>query len=140
MNMLENIPLQSVEAIIVNKSPDPMFGARGAAGSIRIQTRKGVNVYDDNESSLLKEIIVRGYSAAVKFYTPKYNAEPSDPRYISYAAIHWVPDIMTDSTGKAAFKFYLPTEIKEIKIRAEGIDNGGKLLFYNRKLSISDSK
>ena len=108
-----------------------------AGGSINIRTRKTTEgLVDPAESSVIKEIFVRGYSNPARYYTPKYNVEPSHPQYVQFASVHWEPEIVTDSSGKGSFLFMLPAGSGEVSIRAEGIGENGVVLFYEKKLLV----
>ena len=89
MNMLNHLTVEQVEAIAVNKWGNPRLGAKGAGGSIAIKTRKTTeDLIDKAESTVVKQILVRGYSNPARYYTPKYNIDPQNSLYVQYASIH----------------------------------------------------
>ncbi|MCO4293609.1 hypothetical protein NF867_12105 [Solitalea sp. MAHUQ-68] len=137
LSYLSIIPVQDIEAIAVNKSGNSMLGGLGSNGSISVVTRREVIDFGPDGISSSRQFIVKGYAKPVAFYTPKYVLSPESETYQKYASIYWKPDLKTDSTGKAQFKFAIPKEIKELAIRAEGISVNGTIYYEDKKLIVN---
>jgi hypothetical protein len=80
---------------------------------------------------------VPGFSESREFYSPKYeNMRPAE--WIKpdlRALIHWQPQIVTDSLGKAQTSFYNADNLGKIQIVVEAISESGEIgyqeLFYD---------
>jgi len=126
-------PLNMVEAIAVDKSGTG-GGAMGGNGVIAIITRTTPLFEMTGESTNLKRITVKGYSPPKEYFEPKYLIQPENPDFSRYAAIYWKPELVTDSTGTASFKFFVPKPIKLIYIKAEGINFDGLIFLHEEKI------
>ncbi|AFD08249.1 TonB-dependent receptor [Solitalea canadensis] len=137
LSYLSIISVQDIQAVAVNKSANAMLGMRGGNGSINIVTRRtGIDWGPDGISNT-RTLAVKGYAKPVAFFTPKYVLKPETETFQKYATIFWKPDIQTDSTGKTKFKFFVPKDIDDLIIRAEGISENGSIYYYNEKLVLS---
>jgi hypothetical protein len=133
-------PLNMIEAIAVDKSGTSGGGMGGGAGSIAITTRTTPLFEMAGESTNLKRLIVNGYTAPKAYFEPKYLIQPINPDFSKYAAIYWKPEVVTDSTGTASFRFIVPQPIKSIKVRAEGINFFGLIFLHDETLALPGRK
>lgn len=67
-----------------------------------------------------------GYQAERSFYLPKYTATGT-PGIDWRTTIYWNPDVITDESGKASFKFYNASGLGTYKAVVEGIDANGNI-------------
>ncbi len=123
-SVLSSFTLNEIEAISVNKNGNAMVGG---GGGIIIKTRTTPLYLEDSTPTNLKNFLVKGYSAPIQYYTPKYLQTPETETYQKYASIYWKPDIITDSTGVASFKFNVPRQINNLNVRIEGISENGTI-------------
>jgi hypothetical protein len=130
-----DLPLDYIEAVSVNKDG---FGAGfdGVGGIISISLRKTPFFVNDAEATNIKRIMVNGYAAPRKYFTPKYTIVPNTQEYKKYATIHWEPELITDQNNNASFKFYVPKEIKSLNVRAEGISVNGKVFLHEQAIDL----
>lgn len=107
-------------------------GSRGAAGVIRIWSRKG-SIFGDLERERTKVFIDNsmGYVPVKKYYSPKYQYSGSLFRY--FGVVHWEPTLVTDKAGKVSFKI-LNTGLKEVSLFIEGMSKNGSLISTVKKL------
>ena len=130
-----DFPLEMVEAVAVNK--DGLGGGMdGSGGTIAIKTRTKPLFENTADASNIKKLLVRGYAAPKKYFEPKYIIQPGTPDYGKYATIFWKPDLVTGSDNSAAFRFYVPHEIRNITLRIEGISFEGKTFLHNQKIDL----
>ncbi|UKJ07276.1 hypothetical protein [Solitalea lacus] len=137
LSYLSILQVQDIEAIAINKSANAMLGFKGGNGSINIVTRRAPIDWGPEGISSSRNFQVKGYAKPVAFYTPKYSLPPQSETFQKYATLFWKPDVQTDSTGKAQFRFSLPKEIKEIIVRTEGISANGTIYFENKMLTVT---
>ena len=128
-------PLNMVEAIAVDKS-GTSGGMQGGAGVIAITTRTTPLFEMSTESTNLKRLTVKGYSPAKQYFEPKYLLQPENPDFSKFAALYWRPELVTDSTGTASFKFKVPQPIKSIYIKAEGINFDGLIFLHDENIAL----
>jgi|GEM_PF-749643 len=128
-----DLPIEYVEAVSVNKDGFGLgFGASG--GAVSVMTRKTPFFVNDAEATNMKRMMVHGYAAPKKYFTPKYTIVPGTNEYERYATIYWEPELTTDTRNNGSFKFYVPKEIKSLNIRAEGISVDGKVFLHEQKI------
>ena len=127
-----SFPLNMVEAIAVDKSGAGNFG--GGNGAIAITTRTTPLFDMKDEATNMKRLTVNGYSSPKEYFEPMYLIQPENPDYSKYATIYWKPEIVTDSTGTATFKFSVPQPLKSIFIKAEGINFDGLIFLHDEKI------
>ena len=130
-----NLPLELVGAVAVNK--DGLGGGmEGSSGTIAIQSRTTPLFENNGDATNLKRLMVQGYSAPRKYFEPKYITTPGTSDYDKYASIFWKPDLVTDSTNTASFRFYVPREINTIAVHIEGISFEGKIFLHDQKITL----
>ena len=125
-NILSMYTVDLIEAISVNKSGN---------GAIVIKTRTTPIDRNTATPTNLKFIKIKGFSSHVEYYTPKYLQTPENESYQRYASIYWKPDIVIDSTGISSFKFGVPKQINNMKVRIEGISDDGTVLLEDRLIN-----
>lgn len=132
-----DLPIEYVEAVSVNKDGFGL-GHGGSGGAISVVTRKEPFFVNDAPQTNTKRLMIKGYAAQKKYYTPKYEIIPGTLEYEKYAAIYWEPELTTDNRNNASFKFYVPQEIKSLNIRAEGISVDGKIFLHEQKINVPE--
>ncbi len=130
-----DLPIEYVEAVSVNKDGFGL-GHGGSGGAVSVVTRKEPFFVNDAEPTNTQKMMIHGYAAPKKYYTPKYEIIPGTLEYEKYAAIYWEPELTTDKKNNGSFKFHVPGEIKSLNIRAEGISVDGKVFLHEQKIFI----
>jgi hypothetical protein len=134
---LLSIPMNTIESIAVDKSGTNFVRGGEDNGLIAITTRT-TPIEDLNSDNILnfKKVIVKGYATPKEYFEPKYLLQPEDPNYAKYATIYWKPEIVTDTTGAASFKFHVPQPIKSIVVRTEGISYEGLFFLHEEMIAL----
>ncbi len=134
--LFETMTMSEIESISVNKSGFGL-GVRGAYGAIIVNTR--TNPLSDNQdrNRPITTLNLKGYSNPAEYYTPKYKVLPSDSFFTKYAAVYWQPNVITDERGEAKVKFSVPSGLRSIEVRVEGISKDGQVFLENRKIQLS---
>jgi len=133
LNVLAMYTIEQIEAVSVNRDGNALTGDGGA---LILKTRKKAIDWGSTTSPNLKYLMIKGFSTHVEYYTPKYLQKPESETFQKYASIFWKPDIQTDSTGVASFRFNVPKELNVVNVRTEGISNDGTIYLDERKVSI----
>jgi len=125
-----SLPMSMIDAVSIDK-----MGMTQHIGVIAITTRSTPLFEIDNKN--MNKLDVKGYAAPKEFFEPKYLITPENPDFSKYATLYWKPDVITDTTGGATFKFHVPHSIPSVNIRAEGINLEGLIYLHNEKLTLS---
>jgi len=133
LNYLAMYSIDQIEAVSVNKNGNAITGDGGA---IILQTRKDAINWSSSAPPNLKYLQIKGFSPHVEYYTPKYLQQPETETYRKYASVFWKPDILTDSTGIASFRFSVPKELNVVNVRMEGISENGTIYLDERKVAV----
>jgi hypothetical protein len=134
---LLSIPMNTIESIAVDKSGTNFVKGGEDNGLIAITTRtNAIEEVNNDEIMNFKKVIVKGYATPREYFEPKYLLQPEDPNYAKYATIYWKPEIVTDTTGVASFKFNVPQPIKSIIIRTEGISYEGLVFLHDELIAL----
>jgi len=133
LNYLAYYTIDQIEAVSVNRDGNAIVGDGGA---LILKTRKNPIDWGSSASPNLRQLLLKGFAPAVKYYSPKYLQKPESEDYQKYAAIFWKPDIHTDSTGAASFRFTVPKELNVLNVRTEGISADGTLFLDDRKIAV----
>lgn len=128
---LFNYAVEDIEAIAVNKLENSMID--GANSSIIVKTRKRPIDWGYAQPAYIQKFRIKGYAKAVSYYTPAYRVPEESPTYQKYATVYWKPNIVTDSVGKASFIFHVPSGLKGLEIRTEGISENGNIYLDERR-------
>jgi len=116
-------PLSFIEAIALDKI-NPVIAI----------TSRTTPLFEKVDDTNMNRLIVKGYAAPKEYFDPIYLITPENPDYSKYATLYWKPEVITDSTGTATFKFHVPHSIPSVVIRAEGINLEGLIYLHNEKL------
>jgi hypothetical protein len=133
LNYLAMYSIDQIEAVSVNKDGNAITGDGGA---LILKIRKNPIDWGSASPPNMKNFLIKGYSPPVKYYTPKYLQNPESETYQKYASVFWKPDIVTDSTGVASFRFAVPKELGAVNVRTEGISDDGTIFLDDRKVTI----
>jgi hypothetical protein len=71
-----------------------------------------------------------------QFYRPKYNTKSVITGTHLRSTIHWEPNIVTDTAGKATVSFYSADKPATYTITIEGSDLNGSLGFKQKKIQV----
>jgi TonB-dependent SusC/RagA subfamily outer membrane receptor len=125
--------IESIE-ILKDAAATALYGSRAANGLIIVNMKKaGKEKISLNLSPkylvAYEQIVAKNtvYSAARKFYVPKYNSLQTDERNDFRETIYWNPIIQTDKSGTASVEFYNSDATTTFRAIAEGIGYNGKL-------------
>ncbi|GAA4332411.1 hypothetical protein [Flaviaesturariibacter amylovorans] len=135
LQLLGRISPQDIESVSVNTtgSMDVPFGS---GGHIIVKMRSPLDYPDrDVPSNVLKQLLLRGYSLPSAYYRPAYRMPPRSALFEQFACLFWVPDIVTDTTGRCSFMMPDPDKRAEIGFLIEGKGSGGEC-FYARGRTI----
>ncbi|WP_069658721.1 TonB-dependent receptor plug domain-containing protein [Arcticibacter eurypsychrophilus] len=131
-DFLTSLNPQDIESIEVLRTigNTAIYGTRGGGGVLVINTKRGDSNY--SYRSFAPGIITynpQGYSIGRQFYSPNY-ANPKINTTIPdlRSTILWVPNIITDSLGKATINYFTADDPGEYKVTVEGMDTNGGLL------------
>ncbi|WP_374165759.1 TonB-dependent receptor [Arcticibacter sp. MXS-1] len=126
---LTSIVPQDVESIEVLRTVGntAIYGMRGGGGVLVINTKRGEPNY--SYKTYVPGITTynpQGYYIAREFYAPNYD----DPKISKdlpdlRTTVYWTPNVLTDSTGKAAVSFFTAGEPGTYKVVTEGLDGKG---------------
>jgi len=127
-DFLDNINPMDIETIEVLKSAGntAIYGSRGGGGVLIITTKRGGGY--SSASTFTPGIIPfspKGYYTPREFYSPKYDAPDSRPDYRT--TIYWMPNIVTNESGKAEFSYFNSDEPGTYRMVVEGMDMLGNL-------------
>jgi hypothetical protein len=77
------------------------------------------------------------FSLPKQFYRPKYKLNSSNTLLPDLrSTVHWEPNIMTDTAGKATVSFYSADKPAGYTIIMEGTDMNGQLGYIRKKLTV----
>lgn len=136
LSWLDMIHISEVEAVAVNKTGNAMLGQRGANGSINVKTRTRAVDWGPRRDLNIVNLLIKGFSAPVEYYAPEYAAPVTDPDFVERAALYWKPDVRTDFSGRAVFKFPLPSGVDRLHVRTQGISPAGVLISDERVINL----
>ena len=117
-----------------------MYGSGAEGGVIEIFTKKGYwNIRKPRFNT--EQTTPLGYQTPVEFYSPKYDTREAKNNTIPdlRSTIHWQPNVLSDSEGKAKIEFYTSDTKTTYSIIIEGVTPEGKLI-YQRKNSVIEVK
>lgn len=118
--------VESIE-IIQSTAKAAIYGPKGQGGLIIVTTKKGADKWETVKYAPgLTTYTPKGYYASRTFYSPKYDVEPSDKPDLR-TTVHWMPNLVTDETGKIKFDYFNTDQAGNYRIVIEGIDINGNL-------------
>ena len=130
---LSSIPPMNVSSIEVLRTigTTAIYGSRGGGGVIVINTKRG-GEYNYSAAQIYAPGIItytpKGYYNARQFYAPKYDDPKTNVTIADLrTTIHWVPNIITDSSGNASFEFFNAGTKGTYRVVVEGLDDEGHL-------------
>ena len=115
-----------------NPAYAPAFG-----NVIAIYTYGGNGIYGVRPTIGLAKASIPVFSEKKEFYSPKYeNLKPEDwYKPDLRALVHWQPQLVTDSLGKAKTTFYNADNLGKMQVVVEAISENGKIgyeeIFYD---------
>ncbi|WP_299584447.1 hypothetical protein [Mucilaginibacter sp.] len=145
---MENLTAEDIKGIEIMYSTkyalayDPYFMAKGAGLPDRyIPIYLEITTYSGNGAFMKK---VPGmyiykpipFSLPKQFYRPKYTAKSTITGTDQRSTIHWEPNIVTDSAGKAAVSFYSADKPARYTIIIQGTDLNGQFGFAWKKILV----
>lgn len=120
--------------ILKDAASTALYGSRAANGVIIVNMKKAgrekISLDLSRKSFVSVEQITAKhemYTAARKFYVPKYNSLQTDERNDFRETIYWNPTIQTDKNGNASVEFYNSDANTTFRIITEGIAYNGKI-------------
>ena len=124
-----------IESITILKDAQAvaLYGARAAQGVIVIESKKfrneKIRINFDNSFSYASQLLTisgPSYTAARKFYVPKYKSTTIEERTDFRETIYWNAVVQTDKSGEATVEFYNSDASTTFRAIAEGIGWNGK--------------
>lgn len=128
---LFNYGVEDIEAIAVNKLENSLID--GANSSIIVKTRKKLIDWGYVPPAYVQKFKVKGYAKPVSYYTPAYQVPEESSAYQKYASVYWEPNLVTDSTGSTSLTFRVPSGLRGLEVRTEGISEEGAIFLDERK-------
>lgn len=119
LNMLQNMSLEDIEWIEVNKSGVGGGLRAGGAGLIRIKTRPTFRNDNNTENVYASYEIPLKFNVPKTFYVPEYTAYDSD-FFKEFGVIDWFPNMKLDDKGQLNLKI-TNNQIREFKVFVEGM-------------------
>jgi hypothetical protein len=91
------------------------------------QTIVYIETYSNNfyrgDPGGIKTFVMEGLASPREFYSPRYEGALKDsPLYNGRATLYWVPELVTDSLGRAKVEFYTGDRPATLDIRVSGMD------------------
>jgi TonB-dependent SusC/RagA subfamily outer membrane receptor len=129
MNSLNVNDIQSIE-VLRSVSYASIYGGRAGNGVLVITTKRGDEPVDVRQyyGSGVKVYRPIGFHKARTFYSPQYGAPKVSEKIADLrTTIFWKPDILTDTTGKAAISYFNAGSKGTYRVVIEGIDGNGNL-------------
>lgn len=134
------VPFNMIESIEVFKSAASVaiFGYKGGAGVIMINTKKGVFTPIESNALNLHSICPLGYQLPLEFYSSKYETEEQRNSKVRdlKTTIYWSPNLSADADGNISFDFFSADSKSNYTITLEGVTDNGKLIHYQTDLNI----
>ena len=120
--------VQDIESIDVLKGTSAaIYGSQAAGGVIAFYTKRGSPNYDyskeETPGTAVKKVM--GYQTPREFYSPKYVTAPTFDRPDFRSTLFWLPNLQTDSNGKATVSFYHSDAATKSHIEAQGMTATG---------------
>ncbi len=126
---LYELATADIDSYFIDRSGNGEGG--GGAGVIRIYTKKDVgfsSILDEDKTisnKIYEYVTDKGFERAKQFYVPKYKTY-SYKAFENFGVIHWLPEVITNEKGEAAFKI-LDTKTKNVSFFIEGMGEDGSL-------------
>jgi hypothetical protein len=133
-NLLQNLSLEDIEWIEVNKSGLGGGMRAGGAGLIRIKTRSNFRPQIDTEDVYANFEIPLKFSVAKKFYIPEYSSYETD-FFNEFGVLDWIPNLNLNDKGQLKFKIS-DKKLKHFKVFVEGVINKG--IFISEEVLIKN--
>lgn len=141
-SMLQDFSTTSIKSYFIDRSGNGEPGAAG--GVIRVYTRKdgssGVGgLYgSEPDPNFFTHTLQTGFSPVKEFYVPKYR-NFSDDSFSDFGTVHWEPNIVMNSNGKATFRFN-NLGWTELKVFIEGMGSDGTLFSTTKTIRLDSSQ
>jgi hypothetical protein len=128
LSMINPVDIQSIE-VLRNVGYTAIYGSYGGNGLIIITSKTGRDAIQSYTPKGIVTVQPKGFNLNRTFYKPVYeiNSENQLQRDLR-TTIHWEPNIVTNSEGKATFDFYTSDEKGTYLIILEGLDLQGRLI------------
>ena len=103
---------------------------------VMVQTRSGTG---PTFRSNVQNYIYRPFPVytARQFYKPKYTASSAPNLLDLRSTIHWEPNLVADSTGKAKLSFYASSKPSTYTVNIQGTDLQGRFAVQTLKVNIT---
>jgi hypothetical protein len=132
---IKDIPLSEIAIISYIPPPASMAPLNGGAiGVLAIYLKKWTeDIKSANITQEYNYYIFHGYSIARQFYSPDYSAKDSAfSKTDNRTTLYWNPDMTADSNNNVHFYFYNSDHAKKFRIVAEGMDQQGRIAYFNQ--------
>jgi hypothetical protein len=128
LSMLNPTDVESVE-VLRTIGNTAIYGMRGGGGVLIVNTRRGEPNYSyDSYTPGIITYNPAGYHIARDFYSPKYDkTNIRRPLPDLRTTLLWMPNGLTDSSGKAQVSYFTSDNPGVYKVVAEGLDSKGGL-------------
>ncbi len=135
------IPVDEIDRVEIYKGPDAaIFGWDTVGGVVAVYTKSGFEeLKEGNAEEGLYAISLPGLQAPREFFSPDYSkARPEHARPDIRSLVHWQPNVVTDSTGKAKVSFWTTDNTGTIDIEIQGLTYAGKPLVMRKSIAVKE--
>ena len=133
-NFLQGYSLSDIDEIYINKHG---YGSANSNGIIRIYTKISAGIINNNFKSKSKPFTFKnGFQPNVSYENSHYG-NMHDEGFLKFGAIHWIPNVETDTNGM--FRFSIPNlNQTTVKVIVEGISSDGRVFSETKTLRIEN--
>lgn len=132
--------VEDIDNIFVIKDQTSIFGSfSGTSGALVITTKSGF--VQKAKSHNICRFTPLGYQQPAEFYSPRYDTPElqSSPEPDYRTTIYWKPDVHFSTEGEALVEFYTADTPGNYRIVGEGVTGSGKIITFNREITIERS-
>jgi len=99
-------------------------------GVLAIYTKKGDDLFKNNDEQPNNRFLYHGYSIIKQFYSPDYTVNTSDIKSFDHRiTLLWIPDIFISAINpKIPIVFFNNERTRRFRIQVEGITKNGKIV------------
>lgn len=130
----------SIERIEVITKANPAFGVRGTNGVIAVYTNGSGKLQQLGKDKVLSKkvqsLVVSGYSPAMKFVAPRYDA-PNENGADYRSTLYWNPNLeLRAANGSGHFDFFAADLPTWYRIVVEGVTQNGETIHAEKFVQI----
>lgn len=106
------------------------------AAILSIYTKDGAGLYSSTHYKGIANLTLHGFTKTKEFYHPNYSKNNNDSILNDFRnTLAWMPNLHTDSTGKANISFYTSDVSNTFRVEVNGLSNQGAAGAFIYKMS-----